>query len=79
MSSLKTLLVYNLLTINKLNMKIYIVDESHTDDCPSMYTDEQFKEAAESQGFVYTLSGFQNQWNATKLDVDQDYHWMRIL
>ena len=38
-------------------MKIYIVDESHTDDCPSMLTDEQFKDVAESQGFVYNLYG----------------------
>ena len=60
-------------------MKIYIVDESHTNDCPSMYTDEQFKDVAESQGFVYSLEGFQHQWNATKLDVNQDYHWIRFL
>lgn len=62
-----------------MKTKIYIVDESHTDDCPSMYTDEQFKDVAESQGFVYSLEGFQHQWNETKLDVDQDYHWIRFL
>ena len=60
-------------------MKIYIIDESHTDDCPSMYSDEHFMEIAESQGFVYSLEGFQDQWNETKLDVNQDYHWIRFL
>jgi hypothetical protein len=60
-------------------MKIYIVDEKHTKGCPSTYSDEQFMDEAEYQGVVYSLEGFQKQWNETKLDADPDYHWIRFL
>ncbi len=64
-----------------MKTRIYIVDENHIDedDCASMYTDEQFKDVAESQGFVYSLEGFQHQWNEDKLNIDQDCHWIRFL
>jgi hypothetical protein len=61
------------------HFRVYLVDENHVDDCPSTYSDEKFKEVAEEQGFVFSLGGFEKQWNNTKLDVDQDYHWIRIL
>ena len=60
-------------------LQVYIVDENYTEDCPSTYTDEQFMDIAESQGFVYSIEGFQKQWNDTELDVDQDYHWIRFI
>ncbi len=44
-----------------------------------MYTDEQFMDIAESQGFVYSLEDFQKHFNNQALDVDQDYHWIRFI
>ena len=61
------------------HFRVYVVDEAHVDDCPSTYSDEKFKQVAEEQGFVFSLGGFEKQWNDTALDVDQDYHWIRIL
>lgn len=62
-----------------VHFRVYLVDENHVDDCPSTYSDEKFKQVAEEQGFVFSLGGFEKQWNDTALDVDQDYHWIRIL
>ena len=59
--------------------KIYLIDENYTEDCPSMYTDEQFMNIAESQGFVYSLDKFQRVFNNQALDVDQDCHWIRFI
>ena len=69
------------------HFRVYVVDDRSTDElfdgdvggCPSTFSDEKFKEVAEEQGFVFSLGGFEKQWNATALDVDQHNHWIRIL
>ena len=41
------------------------------------YTDEEFMTLAEEQGTVYTLTGFQDEFNYTE-NISQDYY-IRII
>ena len=67
-------------------MKIYIIDDRQVDyqqldESPRHWTDDEFIEFAESEGTVYSLEGFQKQWNNNQLidDIEIRNHWMRIL
>ena len=67
-------------------MKVYLIDDRQVDyqeldASPRNWTDEEFIEFAESEGTVYSLEGFQKQWNTNQLinDLEIRSHWMRIL
>jgi hypothetical protein len=67
-------------------MRIYLIDDrqvdyQEVDASPRKWTDEEFIEFAESEGTVYSLEGFQKQWNTNQLidDIEIRNHWMRIL
>ena len=67
-------------------MRIYLIDDRQVDyqeldASPRHWTDEEFIEFAEGEGTVYSLEGFQKQWNTNQLidDIEIRNHWMRIL
>lgn len=69
-------------------MKIYLIDDRQVDyqqvgASPRKWTDEEFIEFAEGEGTVYSLEGFQKQWNSNELfkeyGEDLEQHWIRIL
>tara|TARA_R110000824_G_scaffold396081_2_gene597322 strand:+ start:629 stop:832 length:204 start_codon:yes stop_codon:yes gene_type:complete len=67
-------------------MRIYLIDDRQVDyqqytQAPHKWTDEEFIEFAEHEGTVYSLEGFQNQWNTNQLieEIEVREHWIRIL
>ena len=71
-------------------MKVYLIDDRQLDyQEPTMpasgeyLSDEEFIEIAEYEGTVYSLEGFQKQWNSNQLfkqyGEDLGNHWIRIL
>jgi|TARA_S200002703_G_scaffold146579_1_gene141720 hypothetical protein len=66
-------------------MRIYLIDDRQVDyqqvgASPRKWTDEEFIEFAESEGTVYSLDGFQNQWhNGELFELDLIQTWIRIL
>ena len=71
-------------------MKVYLIDDRQLDyQEPTMpasgeyLSDEEFIGIAEGEGTVYSLEGFQKQWNSNALfkqyGEDLNNHWIRIL
>ena len=67
-------------------MKVYLIDDRQVDyqqvgATPHKWTDEEFIEFAEYEGTVYSLEGFQEQWNTNQLieEIEVRRHWIRIL
>ena len=71
-------------------MRIYLINDRQLDyQEPTMpssaeyLSDEEFIEIAESEGTVYSLEGFQKEWNNNHLFSDYgdelDQHWIRII
>jgi len=67
-------------------MKVYLIDDRQVDyqevgASPRKWTDEEFIEFAEYEGTVYSLEGFQKQWNTNQLieEIEVREHWIRIL
>ena len=67
-------------------MRIYLIHDRQVPwgknkQSPLEWTDEKFIEFAEQEGSVYTIEGFQNQWNDGELFeyVELEQHYIRIL
>jgi hypothetical protein len=69
-------------------MRVYLIDDRQLDyQEPTMpasgeyLSDEEFIEIAEGEGTVYSLEGFQKQWNSNELidNIEIRNHWIRIL
>ena len=71
-------------------MRVYLVDDRQLDyQRPTMpssakyLSDEEFIEFAEIEGSVYSLEGFQEQWNSNELfkqyGEELEQHWIRII
>lgn len=67
-------------------MRVYLIDDRQLDyQEPTMpasaeyFSDEEFIEIAEREGTVYSLEGFQKEWNTNALIEELDQHWIRII
>jgi hypothetical protein len=71
-------------------MRVYLIDDRQLDyQEPTMpssaeyLSNEEFIEIAESEGTVYSLEGFQKEWNNNHLFSDYgdelDQYWIRII
>ena len=71
-------------------MRVYLIDDRQLDyQEPTMpasgehLSDTQFIAIAEHEGTVYSLEGFQKQWNSNELfkqyGEDLNNYWIRIL
>lgn len=61
--------------------RIYIVDHQYTDasiEEIENWDDSQFMDESERQGFVYSLEGFQNEWNLGNIGYC-DFSTIRII
>ena len=77
------------LFVPKEETRVYLVDDRQVDyqevvASPRKWTDEKFIEFAENEGSVYSLDGFQNQWNnripkGEFFNLDLEQTWIRII